>query len=224
MHVEQLVLGQQRLLDQRAERAHDDGLRAVPAAGVRDRTRASSSLTLLRLREREPELAARARRPAASASRRPRPRGRSGRVSTSAGRCGAARRAAEDAGGERPTCRERRRATLAGGPALGARRRPPSPRASRASPPCAPRARCGRGSARRRGGRSRAGSRAPAGPRPRSRAARRARPARRTRTRAGRSTSTCTAGRLRQPSCAVSSSSLVHSSAGLTSAVSGSSS
>ena len=56
--------------------------------------------------------------------------------------------------------------------------RPEPPRAARASPACAGRARCGRGSARRRGGPSRAGSRAPRGPTPRSGSARRARPAR----------------------------------------------
>ena len=87
-------------------------------------------------------------------------------MTTSAGRWARARRQAlEDRGGELGRAEEDgahgigRRGRL-----LGGARRPPAPRASRASPPCAPRARCGRGSARRRGGRSRAGSPAPRSP------------------------------------------------------------
>ena len=76
-----------------------------------------------------------------------------------------------------------------------------APRAARASRPCAPRARCDRGSAPRRGDPSRAGSRGPADPPPRSELLAvlvlGAHP-----TRAARSTSTCTPGRLRQPSSA----------------------
>ena len=215
-------VGQQRLLDQRAEGAHDDRPRGLPgAAAARPRSAPArpASLTLVGLREREPERARRARRPAA-ASRRPRPRGRSGRVITSAGRCSplrASRSSTAAANSEVPRKTVAKRAPGA----LAARRRSPSPapRASRASPPCAPRARCGRGSGRRRGGRSRAGSRAPRSPSASISSSSPLASCARTRTRTGRSTSTWTPGRLRQPSSATSSSSLLHSSTGLTSAV-----
>ena len=192
VHVQHLVLGQQRLLDQRPERAHAHGLGRSggdPFASVLVVDRSGWS-------ELDPELGA-ASATGGGASRRPRPRGRSGRVTTSAGRCGESASAPQHRGGERRTCRGRPCARGAARAASGRRLRL-AQRPHRLLALLA--AWCGRGSARRRGGRSRAGSRAPRAPRPRSVIGSPYSSRARTRTCTGRSTSTSTAGRLRQPS------------------------
>ena len=116
VHVQQLVRGQQRLLDQRPEGAHHQRIRlrlarSVPRPMARSRCSGCSSAI--------PSERARSATGGA-ASRRPRPRGRSGRLSTSAGRCSLAasrsstaaansERAEEDGAQDRPAVPRRRR-------------------------------------------------------------------------------------------------------------------
>ena len=90
------------------------------------------------------------------------------------------------------------------------------PREAPSALPSAGRARCGRSSARRRGDRPRAGSPGPRGPDASSENGSPWTSTPRALTWSGRSTSTITPGRLRQPSSAVARSSERHSISGLT--------
>ena len=120
--------------------------------------------------------------------------------------------------------RERRRAEEDGRTQWPATRRPrpARPRAARASPPCAARAVVrSRISTPSRWSISCWMTRASRPGRLDRQVARRARRARARGRAIGRSTSTCTSGRLRQPSSAISSSRLDHSISGLTSATIG---
>ena len=155
VHVEQRVRREQRLPDQRTERAHDDGI----GFQVGDLRRRRLVVDVLGLLQHEPERAGalgdgrRGQAPPAPA-RAIRP-GQDQRRAV----LGALGESLEDRGGE---LRRTEIDDAQGTSALVRRLRPSrAPRASRASPPCVPGARCGRGSGCRRGGRPRAGSRAP---------------------------------------------------------------
>ncbi len=77
VHVEQQLRRQQRLADQRAERAHDDS-RGLDGGDPRRRLLVVDVLGLL---ERQRRARGRCSATGGEARRRPRPRGRSGRVS-----------------------------------------------------------------------------------------------------------------------------------------------
>ena len=210
MHVQDLVFGEQRILDQRPEGAHDHRRRpGRPSAVAMMCPAASGSLTRSGCSSAEPEPPRRHPPPAGCAGAGPRPAGAVGPRHDQRRAVALLRsQPLEHRGGKRRGAQIDDAQSDADPSCSGGARASAAPRASRASPPCAPRGVCDRGSEPRRGDRSRAGSPAPRAPRPRSRAPRRRRRCRARAARAARSTSTCTPGRLRHPSSAISSSSL----------------